>query len=193
MRPNMTRISTKCISTPRISILKPGALLMVLAAASSAMLFADDWARSAPRNQVTVAPVAPVIVAQGAAADMELRFTVAPGLHINSNKPGSQLLIPTSLTVDAIPQARLTRIQFPGGKPLRLALAPDEILNVYQGEVEVHARVVTQKKAAPGSYTLKGRLRYQACTDNACFPPKVAAVEISVVITAAPAKSAAKK
>jgi len=41
----------------------------------------------------------PATVAPGKTAQAELLFRVGPGFHINSNKPNSELLIPTSLNL----------------------------------------------------------------------------------------------
>jgi thiol:disulfide interchange protein DsbD len=61
-------------------------------------------------------------------------------------------------------------------------VAPDEKLNVYSGDVTVTVLLSAAKPIVPGSYKLPGTLRYQACDDRSCFPPKSLALEIPVVI-----------
>ena len=58
------------------------------------------------------------------------------------------------------------------------AEVPTETLDVYTGAVVLRVPVT----AAAGEHVLKGSLRYQACDERACYPPKK--LEISVPFTA---------
>jgi hypothetical protein len=44
--------------------------------------------------------------------------------------------------------------------------------------------VTVAKGIAPGNYTLKAELRYQACNDNSCFPPKTVPMDVAVNVKA---------
>ena len=108
---------------------------------------------------------------------IELRFRVAPGLHINSHKPVDQFMIPTTLKLDPEPRLTVAEPQFPTGSPFRLKVAGGELLDVYQGEFRVAVRITAPR---PGDSTLSGVLRYQACDNAACFPPRTLPVRVAV-------------
>jgi hypothetical protein len=134
---------------------------------------------------VTAEPVARVSVAAGRAATVALRFRVADGYHINSNKPRSELLIPTELKLEAPAGVRIDTVAYPEGSEFALSFDPTEKLSVYSGEFVVTAKLSAVRGAAAGSYPLSGVLSYQACNDRACFPPKKLPVSLEVRITPA--------
>ena len=107
--------------------------------------------------------------------DIELRFRVEPGFHINSHTPKDELLIPTVLKLDA-GSLRIADEQYPAGQHFRLQVGSGEDLDVYQGEFRVMLRV----EAPKGASTLTGSLRYQACDTAACFPAKTLPLQIAV-------------
>jgi hypothetical protein len=107
---------------------------------------------------------------------VELRFRVDQGFHINSHAPKDELLIPTVLKLDATSGAKVVSEDYQKGSPFRLMIGAGEMLDVYQGEFRVSLRVVAPK----GASTLTGLLRYQACDNAACFPPKTLPVTVAV-------------
>src|SRR5258708_29822653 len=124
-----------------------------------------------------------VTAAAGKPARVELRFRVADGDHINSNQPGSELLIPTKLRVMPPTDIGIGQIQYPAGHDLTFAFAPDEKLNVYTGDFAITAKVSAQRTAALGDYRVHGELHYQACNDRACYPPKTLPVAFALKLT----------
>lgn len=107
--------------------------------------------------------------------DIELRFRVEPGFHINSHTPKDELLIPTVLKLDA-GSLRVANEQYPPGSRFHLAVGSGEDLDVYQGNFHVLLRV----EAPRGMSTVTGSLRYQACDNASCFPAKMLPVKIAV-------------
>lgn len=107
--------------------------------------------------------------------DVELRFRVEPGFHINSHTPKDELLIPTVLKLD-LGSLRITGEQYPAGSQFHLAVGSGEDLDVYQGEFRVMLRVEPTR----GVSTLTGALRYQACDNASCFPARTLPVKIAV-------------
>ncbi|HVG26585.1 MAG TPA: hypothetical protein VM865_03180, partial [Acidobacteriaceae bacterium] len=89
-----------------------------------------------------------VDVPAGRAQEIELRFRVQPGFHINSHTPHDELLIPTSLQV-AGNGVRVGGERYPSGSAFRLPGGGDT-LDVYQGEFRVHLSLT----AARGESTL---------------------------------------
>ena len=117
-----------------------------------------------------------VQVEAGKPAVVELRFRVEPGFHINSHAPKDELLIPTVLKLDAGGPVKVVGEDYQPGAAFRLQVGAGETLDVYQGEFRVTVRMVAPK----GASTLVGSLRYQACDNAACFPPRTLAVRVAV-------------
>jgi len=163
------------------------AILLVLTAAAFAQNDSLLTPKSTPR--VTAAAVAPVTVTAGKSAPVEMQFTVARGFHVNSNKPKSEPLIPTAVSLSPPTDILISSINYPDGKDLSFPFAPDEKLNVYTGEISVTAQVRAAKAAPPGRYRVHGQLKYQACDDRACYPPALVPVAFDVKVLKAPASS----
>ena len=115
-------------------------------------------------------------VEAGKPAVVELRFRVDDGFHVNSHTPVSDLSIPTVLKMDDATGIKVIGEEYPKGSAFHLAVGEGETLDVYQGEFRVRLRVVVPK----GQSTLKGGLRYQACDNAACFPPRTLPVSVAV-------------
>ncbi len=129
---------------------------------------------AAPTGKGHVTYASEVIeVAAGQPSVVELRFRVDEGFHVNSHTPTSDLLIPTVLKLDDAAGVKVLNEEYPKGSTFRLA---DDTLDVYQGEFRVRLRLVVPK----GQSTLTGGLRYQACDNAACFPPRTLAVKVAV-------------
>jgi hypothetical protein len=111
------------------------------------------------------------------AAQIDLHFRVADGLHINSHAPTDKTLIPTRLAVVEVQGLNVTAVDFPPGTQYAPQFAPREKLSVYTGEFILHAHLTAQ----PGEHLLEGGLRYQACDANACLPPHTIPVSVTVV------------
>jgi hypothetical protein len=111
------------------------------------------------------------------AAQIDLHFRVADGLHINSHAPTDKTLIPTRLAVVEVQGLNVTAVDFPAGTQYAPQFAPREKLSVYGGEFVLHAHLTAQ----PGEHLLEGGLRYQACDANACLPPRTIPVSVTVV------------
>ena len=114
------------------------------------------------------------VVPAGKRAVLELRFRVVEGYHINSHTPNSELQIPTVVESLAGSGVKVLAAEYPAGKPYSFSFAPDEKLDVYQGDFVVKVPVV----ASAGAHELKGILRYQACDTAACYPPKSLPVDV---------------
>jgi len=132
---------------------------------------------------VVMAPVGKVQVRAGNTANVELDFRIGSEFHINSNKPKSELLIPTALKLSAAEPVSVVALKYPAGQDMSFPFAPDEKLSVYSGDFAITAVVKAPAKAANGDYPVTGELRFQACDRSACYPPRSIPVkfEVSVV------------
>jgi hypothetical protein len=136
---------------------------------------------------VVIAPV-PLVTAPRAAQTMvNLDFRVPHGYHINSNTPKSEFLIPTALKMDLPTDIILGKINYPAGDDLAFPFSPDEKLNVYTGDFRIVVAVHPLLSVTPGKYVMHGVLRYQACDNSACYPPKTVRVEFDVKVVKEPA------
>lgn len=136
---------------------------------------------------VTIAPVALVTAPRTVQTLVNLNFRVARGFHINSNTPKSEFLIPTALKMDVPTDIALGKIDYPGGADVSFPFSPDEALNVYTGDFTVTVTVHPLRSVVPGRYVMHGFLRYQACDNAQCFPPKTLPVNFNIKVVKEPA------
>ena len=145
------------------------------------LAFAQGPGETVP--SVIMAPVGKVQVTAGNTANVELDFRIGSEFHINSNKPKSELLIPTALKLSAAEPVSVVALKYPAGQDMSFPFAPDEKLSVYSGDFSITAVLKAPAKAANGNYPVTGQLRFQACDRSACYPPRSIPVkfEVSVV------------
>ena len=137
---------------------------------------------------LTVAAV-PLVTAQRTQQTMvSLNFRIPPGYHINSNTPKSEFLIPTALKMDLPTDIILGKIEYPVGEDASFPFSPDEKLSVYSGDFTIALGVHPLKSVVPGKYVMHGVLRYQACDNAACYPPKTLPVSFEVKVVKEPAE-----
>lgn len=106
-----------------------------------------------------------------------LHFRIKENLHINSHNPREKYLIPTEFSIPDSSGVRLADTSYPAGKDFVLPADQDEKLLVYTGEFTIQATIVASK----GNHLIQAKLRYQACDQNACMPPKTIIVPIDVI------------
>jgi hypothetical protein len=117
-------------------------------------------------------------VRAGRSSLLELRFQIVPGFHINSHTPRSQFLIPTTLTLEPATGVKPGALQYPAGQPYSFPSVPGDKLDVYAGSFTIRLPVV----AAPGDHAITAALRYQACDNASCYPPRT--IPVNIVFTA---------
>lgn len=137
--------------------------LLPLAAQTSGYLTAGQPAKVAGKRNASV--------------QARIPLSVQAGYHVNSNTPSDEYLIPLKLTwtvpgalkpgVVVYPKPSLEKYQF-SEKPL----------SVLTGSFDLIANFQVSPDAPGGPGAAAGKLRYQACNDRACFPPKT--IDITV-------------
>jgi len=150
-------------------------VLFVLGVAAAAQLAPSE-------HDVTFAPPKKTAVAAGRPAVVEFDFRVKPGLHINSNLPKSEFLIATRLRFMPPTDIAVSKVEYPAGEEMAFAFSPNNKLSVYTGDFKVKAQVSASRSATTGPYTVHGELKYQACNDRACFPPKTLPIAFQIVV-----------
>ena len=104
-------------------------------------------------------------------------FASRRGCTSTPTRPGKTISSPPP---SRFPRARACgwrRPVYPAGTDFTLPLDPKTKLSVYTGEFTIQARIV----AAAGDHLVEAKLRYQACDNNACMPPKTITVPIDVI------------
>lgn len=152
------------------------------------LLVATGGAAQAPGKAptLTIAPVPLTTAPRRQATMVNLNFRVPPGYHINSNTPKSEFLIPTALKMDLPTDIILGKIQYPAGEDASFPFSPDEKLSVYSGDFTIAVAVHPLQSVTPGKYVIHGVLRYQACDNAACYPPKALPVSFEVKVVKEP-------
>ncbi len=135
---------------------------------------------------VTMSSVPMVTVTRGKPNMVSLRFHVGAGFHVNSNHPKSEFLIPTALKLNPPTDIMIGGVSFPAGEEMSFAFAPEDKLSVYTGEFPVTVLVRPLAGVFPARYMIHGELRYQACDNSACYPPKKLLVQFEVNVVKAP-------
>ena len=169
--------------------LVPGlAVLVALAAGleSPAGFSANQDSPGRRSPSVTMAPSPVVTVTRGKSNPVNLRFRVIPGFHVNSNHPKSEFLIPTALKVSAPTDIVIGRVTYPAGSEMSFVFAPEDKLSVYTGEFPVVVEVRPLAEVITAKYMIRGELRYQACDNAACYPPKKLPVQFEVKVIKGP-------
>jgi hypothetical protein len=153
-----------------------------------ALVTSVGWAQSGRTPSVSFAPVSLVTAPRAAQTMVALNFRVSTGFHINSNAPKDEFLIPTALKMDLPTDIVLGKIEYPEGKDLSFPFMPDTKLSVYSGDFTINVAVHPLASVVPGKYVMHGVLRYQACDNAQCFPPKTVPVSFEVKVVKQPAQ-----
>jgi hypothetical protein len=145
-------------------------------------LFAQEpLAKKVPSVLLSPSPV--TTIPRGKPGTVDLHFRVPDGFHVNSNTPKADYLIPTSLKLDPPTDIMIGKIIYPAGQETSFPFSPDEKLSVYGGDFTVSVGVRPLATVLPGTYSVRGQLKYQACDNASCYPPKQLPVEFVVKIT----------
>jgi len=155
------------------------ALIVALALAPLAAHQFGSFDDVPAKNRQYVAYTAePQVVPAGKRAVLELHFRVQDGYHVNSHTPKSELLIPTRIELEPADGVKASVPEYPAGKAYSFSFDPSEKLDVYADAFTVKLPVT----ASAGAHEVHGALKYQACDQAACYPPKT--LPISVIFTA---------
>jgi thiol:disulfide interchange protein DsbD len=122
----------------------------------------------------------------GRAVRLALKVSLPEGLHTQSDKPRDPTLIPTVLTIDAVPGVVIDEVVFPPSIDLKQA-GQDQPLAVFEREFAIGVQATLAASVRAATLVLPAHLRYQACDANLCYPPTNADVSWTIVIGTAAA------
>jgi len=132
---------------------------------------------------LTIAPLPTVKVAKGKEATVTVKASLPEGYHANSNKPTYPYLIPLTLKWTGGP-LQMESVVYPAGVTERYGfqLPTDKPLSVVTGEFSIVTKFKVPADAASGPAAETGTLKYQACDNKACYPPKNVPINVTVSV-----------
>jgi Disulphide bond corrector protein DsbC len=131
-------------------------------------------------NVLTVAPVEKVRAKRNDAVAVKVSAQLRDGYHVNSNKPNDEYLIPIKLTWQAAP-LQVEEVVYPTAQTVKSEFS-EKPLSVYSGTFELITKMRVPGNATAGPVLATGKLRYQACNDRMCLPPKTVEVPLTIYI-----------
>jgi len=111
------------------------------------------------------------------AVETRIPVSILEGYHVNSNTPSEDYLIPLAVTWTSPGALEDAKTMFPKPSSEKYDFA-DKPLSVFTGNIELTATFKVSAKAPAGPGVASGKLRYQACNNRACFPPKTVDVNV---------------
>ena len=127
---------------------------------------------------LSVAPPEKLSIKRGASADVKLKAQLHPGFHANSNAPADEFLIPLKLTWANQP-LQAEQVTYPKPQLEMYAFSPNPV-SVFSGNFEIATRFKAPPNASPGLAMMTGKLRFQACSNKECLPPRTIDVRFAV-------------
>ena len=119
-------------------------------------------------------------VSRGGSVKGTVTLSIPGGLHVNSNRPNSQYAIPTSVKVSAV-GAKTSAVSYPRGRNRKFQFSEDT-LNVYEGTVSFGFNLTVPASFKGNVVKVRAVVRFQACTEEVCYPPKTQEVTLTAKI-----------
>ena len=114
--------------------------------------------------------LAPDKIKKGRVARASVVMDIPSGLHVQSSKPLDKFLVATKLDVETPSGMKVGPISYPRALMRKLKFSKGMVA-VYEGKAVIRFNVTVPANYSSGSGDIKGKLRFQACNDDACFPP----------------------
>jgi len=114
--------------------------------------------------------IAPDKVKKGRIARASVVMDIPSGLHVQSSKPLDKFLVATKLDVETPSGMKVGPISYPRALMRKLKFSKGTVA-VYEGRAVLRFNVTVPANYSGSSGEIKGKLRFQACNDESCFPP----------------------
>ena len=114
--------------------------------------------------------LAPEKIKKGRVVRASVVMEIPSGLHVQSSKPLDKYLIPTKLDVETPQGLKVGPVSYPRAIMRNLKFSKSAVA-VYEGRATLRFNVTVPANYSGSSGEIKGKLRFQACNDDACFPP----------------------
>jgi len=116
-------------------------------------------------------------VARGSSARGSIVLSIPGGLHVNSSRPASEYAIPTTVRLSGT-GVRVSGPTFPRGTNRKFQFS-ENLINVYEGKVRFPFTVNVPAGFKGDTVRVRAVVRYQACTDEVCYPPRTKEVTLT--------------
>jgi DsbC/DsbD-like thiol-disulfide interchange protein len=118
----------------------------------------------------TSGSLAPDKVKKGRTVQGSVVMEIPSGLHVQSSKPLDKFLVATKLDLETPQGMKVGPISYPRPVLRKLKFSKGNV-SVYEGRAVIRFNVTVPPNYGGSSGEVKGRLKFQACNDDACFPP----------------------
>ena len=142
---------------------------------SLGLLFFAEAAANAQTISGSIGPVT-----RGGTTRGTVVIRIPAGLHVNSNRPNSQYAIPTTVKISTT-GIKFGSIIYPKGKNRKFQFSEDT-LNVYEGTVSFGFSFTVPANFKGKVVNVNAVIRYQACTNEVCYPPKTKTIKLTANI-----------
>src|SRR4026209_1778382 len=134
---------------------------------------ATFYSSPAPQSAADVnvsGSLAPDKIKKGRVVRATVVMDIPSGLHVQSSKPLDKFLVATKLDVETPSGMNVGPISYPRALARKLKFSKNNVA-VYEGKTMIRFNVTVPANYSGGSGEIKGKLRFQACNDESCFPP----------------------
>lgn len=114
--------------------------------------------------------IAPDKIKKGRTVRGSVVMEIPSGLHVQSNKPLDKYLIPTKLDIETPSGMKVGPVTYPRAVMRNLKFSKGAVA-VYEGRAMLRFNLTVPANYSGSSGEIKGKLRFQACNDESCFPP----------------------
>ena len=121
--------------------------------------------------------LAPDKIKKGRVVRATVVMDIPNGLHVQSSKPLDKFLVATKLDVETPSGMQVGPISYPRAQMRNLKFSKKAVA-VYEGRSVLRFNVTVPANYSAGSGEIKGKLRFQACNDESCFPPMTREVKM---------------
>jgi hypothetical protein len=119
-------------------------------------------------------------VKRGGTTKGTIVIKIPGGVHVNSSRPNSEFAIPTVVKVSAN-GAKVGTVMYPRGTNRKFEFS-DDALNVYEGRAVFGFNINVPASFKGNVVKVRAVIRYQACTNEVCYPPKSKEVTLTAKV-----------
>jgi thiol:disulfide interchange protein DsbD len=136
-----------------------------LLVAFSATLYAQSAA-----DVNVIGSLKPDKIKKGRVVAAVILLDIPSGLHVQSSRPLDKYLVATKLDVETPSGMKVGPVTYPRAVMRKLKFSKGMVA-VYEGRATLRFNVTVPASYDGSSGEIKGKLRFQACNDESCFPP----------------------
>jgi DsbC/DsbD-like thiol-disulfide interchange protein len=114
---------------------------------------------------------------RGSSFETSITVQLRNGYHVNSHAPKEDYLIPLRLSWGDAGPLKVLAVVYPKPEMRNYAFSSQPV-SVFTGEFPILTRFQVPPDAPLGPGVLLGKLRYQACHQDSCLPPRTLEVRL---------------